>query len=142
MRREGAMITLLPMTQFKIHRLPILKPLLLPFGGSADRSFVELGERRMHCKFGFLFDESFSYDEIESVQRDKWPWYGGLGWRSDLRGKIAIVGSYGNIVRVDLKGDRRAKIFFNMPCKSLFISLEEPEAFIEALNNKIRPKGF
>ncbi len=96
----------------------------------------------MHCKFGFLFDERFGYDEILGAARDSWPWYGGLGWRTDLQGKIALVASYSNIVRIDLKADRRARLFLKLPCKALYISLEEPDAFIEALKEKLRPKNF
>lgn len=132
------MLMLARMTRFEILRTPLLIPLLLPFGGSKARSVIELGERQLHCKFGFLFDESFRYDEITGAERDRWPWYGGLGWRTDLRGKIALVGSLDNVVRIDLKPDTKARLFAKLPCKQLYISLEEPDAFLEALKEKRR----
>jgi hypothetical protein len=123
--------------RFAIRRDIWLRPLLFPFGGTAGRSYVEVGPRVLHVRFGWLFDRTFALDEIATVRRGNWPWWGGLGWRSNLIGRIGLVASYGGIVDIELKRKRRIWLaFLPLPCNRLTISLEEPDAFV----SKVAPR--
>jgi hypothetical protein len=122
---------------FYIRRSLPIRPLLLLVGlATRSRSLVAIERDRLRVRFGVLFDSSFALTDVESVSASKWPWFGGLGWRSDLSGMIALVGSYGGIVEVRFKTRTRHRFlvpFWKLRCNRLFLSLEEPEECIEAL---------
>jgi hypothetical protein len=124
--------------RFEILRSPILLPLLAAFGGVKSKSYLELREGALYCKFGFLFEELIPYDDIERVESEaSWPWYGGVGWRTDLVGRIAIVGSLDNIVCIHLREGRKARLFFKLKLRELYVSLEEPEKFCSVLRERL-----
>jgi hypothetical protein len=117
-----------------------VRPFLWPFGGTPARSYVEVGPEELHIKYGWAFEKRFRLDEIESVQAGKWPWWGGLGWRSNLAGRLGLVASYSGIVDVRLKRKRWTwMVLLPLPCNQLTISLEDPEAFIAALRTHLGP---
>ena len=121
--------------RFLIRRNKVLRPLLAPFGGTAARSFVEIDGDRLRAKFGWLFDYTFPIDQIEDAGPSKWPWYLGLGWRTTLRGRIGLIGSYKNVVEIRLRTRYRVNMVLpKLSCERLAVSLEEPEAFLEALS--------
>jgi hypothetical protein len=120
-------------TRFPIRRDRWGVPLLLLFGGTRGRSYVELTGDRLVARFGWLFHHSFPLTGIESVRRRSWPWLYGTGWRSNLFGVIGLVGSSENVVEVCLKRRRWIWMILPLSCNRLAVSLEEPEAFLEAL---------
>lgn len=124
--------------RFEIRRSQILTPLLSLLGGTRDASYVEVGDEGLHCKFGFLFDETFPYAEILRVERDRWPWYGGIGWRTSLAGQIAIVGSLEGVVRIDLTPGRKARLILMLPCRQLFVSLERADDFVRVVRERLQ----
>jgi hypothetical protein len=120
--------------RFAIRRNVWLRPLLLPFGGTAGRSYVEVEPEGLHLRFGWLFDKRFAFSEIERIERGSWPWWGGLGWRSNLVGRVGLVASYDGIVDIKLKRKRRIWLaFLPLPCDRLSVSLEDPERFLAAV---------
>ena len=123
--------------RFQLQRTPALAPLLSAFGGTRRQSFVELSADGLKCRFGFLFNDRFRYGDIRGVERDRWPWYGGLGWRTDFRGRVAIVGTLKNVVRISIDGDHRSRVLFSVPCRELYVSLEDPDGFVRALSEKL-----
>ena len=77
---------------------------------------------------------------IESVAKGRWPWYYGLGWRSNLFGLVGIVGSYSGVVEIRFKQRQRVSgilPFLKLGCDRLMVSLDEPDDFIEALSRAI-----
>ncbi|MBI2570009.1 MAG: hypothetical protein HYV63_23635 [Candidatus Schekmanbacteria bacterium] len=122
--------------RFAIRRDSLLKPLLVVFGAVGARSFVEMTGEGLRCRFGFLFDEMIPYSEIVAVERDNWPWYGGAGWRMNFVGTVALIGSFRGIVRIDMRRGRRARLFFRVACRHLFVSLERPDDFVGELSRR------
>ncbi len=121
--------------RFAIRRDPIWRPLLALFGGTAGGSFVEVRDDAVRVRFGLGFDTTVPRAEIAEAAPTRYPLLGGIGWRTNLRGGVALVGSTRGVVRLRLAAPCRARLFgFPLRCRDLYVSLEEPEAFLAALN--------
>jgi hypothetical protein len=124
-----------------MRRATILLPLIILFGGTAGRSFVEFDGVSIRCKFGWLFDHSFPIEQVERVTRSRWPWYGGIGWRADFRGTVGLVASYDGIVEIRLATKHRVKMIVpRLPCNRVFISLESPDEFVHAVGKALHER--
>ena len=124
-------------TRFPIRRGLLWRPLLLLFGATAGRSYVELTVGRLAARFGWLFRYSFRLGEIEGAARRSWPLLGGIGWRTNLVGVIGLIGSRAGVVEVRFRQRRWLWMLLPLPCDRLDVSLEDPEAFLEALHKAI-----
>jgi hypothetical protein len=119
--------------RFAIRRERWVRPFLWPLAGTASRSYVDVSVDGVRIKYGF-FDMRIALDEIESVQPGRWPWWGGLGWRSNLVGRIGLVASYRGIVDIRLRSRRWVwLVIVPAPCNRVTLSLEDPDAFLAAL---------
>ena len=107
--------------------------LLIPFGVTQERAFVQVGERELRVCFGPLFDYRFPLEAVETVTPTRWPLWAGVGPRVDFRGMVAFVGAYEKTVEVRFKERQRVRMLVPVPCERLIVSLEDPEAFIAAL---------
>jgi hypothetical protein len=125
-------------TRFAIRRGTLWRPLLLLFGATAGRSYVELAEDRLAARFGWLFRHSFPLSDVEGAARTSWPWLGGIGWRSNLVGGIGLIGSRAGVVEIHLRRRRWLWMLLPLPCNRLAVSLEQPEQFLEALGKAIQ----
>lgn len=125
----------------EIYRSTLLKPLLAAFGGTAERSYVDFEPNSLHVQFGWLFNERIPYNLIRTAERAKWPWFGGLGWRTNLIDTIALVGSYENVVRLRLSEPQRMRLLTRMACDTLYISVENPDAFLAELQKQANIKA-
>ncbi len=117
----------------------IWRPLLLVGGGATrDNSYVDVSERGVIFRMGPFFNRTLSYGDIKSVFSRGWPWLYGIGWRTNFRGVIGLVGSYQNVVEVRL--NRRIRRFLLLfPCDRICVSLDDPAAFIRDLNDRLAP---
>jgi hypothetical protein len=107
------------------------QPLLLAGGATPESSFVELREDDIRVRFGFFFDQTLLLSDIESVQETAWPWFFGVGWRTNFLGQVALIGSHRGVVELKLRASRRA--WGLVRYRRLVISLEEPQRFVEAI---------
>jgi hypothetical protein len=119
-------------------RFPILRarwvlPLVVLFGATAGRSYVELTGDRLVARFGWLSHYTFPLADIESASRRSWPWFYGVGWRTSFLGVLGLIGSLDNVVEMRLKHRRWLWMLLPLPCDRLAVSLEDPQAFLEAL---------
>jgi hypothetical protein len=119
--------------RFPILRSPLSAPLLRLFGATPGHSYVELTDDGLVARFGWLFHYSFPLADIEGAGRRSWPLLYGVGWRSNLFGVVGLIGARENVVEVRLKQRRWIWMLLPLPCNRLAVSLEEPEAFLEAL---------
>lgn len=124
-----------------IHRSNWVKPLLWLFGGTEDRSYVEIEGDTLHVRFGFLFNERVPLDKITSVEREHWPIIAGLGWRTNLIDSIAVVGSYSNVVRLGLSPRVPMWLVRRMNVESLYVSVDDPDAFVAEIRRRIAERG-
>lgn len=118
-------------TRFAIRIDPIWRPLLLCGGATRDNSFVEVTDEHVTFHFGLLFLRTIPRGEIVAVESRHWPLLMGIGWRSDLRGTIGLIGSYEGVVEVRLAS--RSRVWFIFPCDRICVSLEDPNGFMGAL---------
>jgi hypothetical protein len=108
-------------------------PLLVLFGGTAGRSYVELVNGLLEARFGWLFHYSFPLGDIEGATRRSWPLLYGIGWRSNLLGVIGLIGSHTGVVEIRFRRRRWLWMLLPLPFDRLAVSLKDPEAFLEAL---------
>ena len=123
---------------FQIRIDPIWRVPLLIGGAIRVNSHVALTDEGVRVRFGLLFDRLVPYDDIKAVFGRSWPFLYGIGWRSNLRGVIGLVGSYHDVVEVRLnkRGPRAWGLF---PVDRICVSLEEPERFIYELEKHLAP---
>jgi len=111
-------------------------PLLIPFGVTQERAFVQVGERELRVCFGPLFDYRFPLGAVETVAPARWPFWAGIGPRVDFRGAVGFVGAYENVVEVCFKERQRVRMIVPVPCDRIFLSLEDPQGFVAALEKR------
>ena len=121
--------------RFPILMSPMWRPLLLPFGGTPERSYVELEDGELHVRFGWLFDQRFPLSAIEGASPSHWSVWAGIGWRTNFRGTVGLIGTYVNIVEVRFREPQRVRMLLPFACRRLYVSLEEPREFINALRD-------
>ena len=127
-----------PVQRFPILISPLWRPLLWPFGATADRAYVDIEDGEIHVRFGRLFEHRFPVDEVEGVGPAHWPLWAGVGWRTNFRGTVGLIGTYVSIVEVRFKETQRVRMLLPVPCKRLVLSVEEPREFIAALSQHRR----
>ena len=127
--------------RYTVRRYGWLQPLLFLVGAARDsNSFAAIEGDVLRLRFGWFFNETFPLSRIESLARGRWPWYYGLGWRSNLVGMVGIVGSFSGVVELRFRQRQRVAgilPFLKLGCDSLMVSLNEPDDFIEALSRAI-----
>jgi len=122
--------------RFPILISPLWRYLLLPFGATAARSFAEIKDGELHVRFGRLFDHCFPLEEVESVSLGHWPVWAGIGWRTNFRGSVGLIGTYVNTVEVRFKEPQRVRLLVRVRCERLYLSVEDPHAFISAVSKR------
>lgn len=125
--------------RFPILMSPLWRPLLIPFGGKPERSFAEMDDGELHVRFGWLFDQRFPLAAVETAAPSHWPVWAGIGWRTNFRGTVGLIGTYVNVVEVRFKEPQRVRLLLPMRCQRLYLSLEEPREFIAALREATEP---
>jgi hypothetical protein len=119
------------MARYAVRIDPIWRPLLAPFGALESGSYAEVRNHGIHIHFGFLFERTFSHEEIESASRWQPAWWHGIGYRSNLAGRISLLGSHQGVVEVRLK--KRSRSWGVFPLKRIAISLQDPQGFLDEL---------
>lgn len=113
-------------SRFAMQIHPAWRPLLLVAGATEANSFAEVSADSVHFKYGQMFDGTISRKDISEVK--KVSWWGGVG---SPFGRIGLLGSHHNVIRVDLR--RRATGLGIFPTDSIAISLKDPTGFLAAL---------
>ena len=119
--------------RFAVLISPLWRPLLLPFGATSSRAYAEVADGQLRVRLGWLFDQRFPLDEIEAASPSHWPVWAGIGWRTNFRGTVGVIGTFVNIVEVRFKQPQRVRVLLPTTCRRLYLSLEEPREFISAL---------
>ena len=119
-------------TRFLMQLDPWWRPLLLVGGATPDNSYMELADDRLSLYFGLLFNRTIPREQIESAAEADWPLWMGVGWRAGFGGRYGLIGSYQGIVELTLREPIRVLNLLNFT--RIAVSLEEPEAFLQALD--------
>ena len=122
--------------RFHIKRDSWFKPLLLLFGATDQRAFVEVRDDAVHAHFGWHTIE-IPLVNVRSAGRATWPWYAGIGWRSNLRSKLGHIGAYDGIVELVLDPPARARLLgIPFGVQEYYVSLNDPTGFLTALASR------
>jgi hypothetical protein len=107
-------------------------PLLALLGATRGRSYVDVDEATVSFRLG-AWRLRVPRADVADAAPARWPWYGGIGWRIGP-GTVGLIGSLANVVRVTLSPPHRTRVVF-IPVKAwqVFVSLEDPQAFIADL---------
>jgi hypothetical protein len=119
------------MTRFQIRVDPIWRPFVLVGGVTRNNAYVDVTPEAVTFHFGFLFNHTEDRNDITKIEKRSWPVWMGIGWRTNFRGLVGIIGSYNGVVEVDFEGQTPAWGFFRM--NRIAVSLEDPDNFIAAL---------
>jgi len=116
--------------RYAIRRDLLWSPFLVPFGGTARRSFVEVEPGRVRFCFGWGFDQTIGREQIVDAYRTGWPLIGGIGWRIG-GSRVGLIGSRTGVVVVVLREPCRARVV-GLPYRfrRIAVSLEDPEGFL------------
>ncbi len=74
-------------------------PLAL-FGVGSESAYVDLLQDKLMVRVGNLFNETFSLSELGRGERFSWPWFYGLGVRTDFQGLVGAVTSTQGVVAI------------------------------------------
>lgn len=122
---------------FRIRHSGWVRPLLVLFTATESRSTVRIGAMGLHARYGW-YQLDIPYDAITAVQRAKWPWYAGIGWRTNFRSVIGLVGSYDGVVEVTVDPPVRTRLLgVGFGVQRFYVSLEEPDRFVRALEQRV-----
>lgn len=123
--------------EFFIKRWSWVVPLLVPLGGTRAGSVLTLTDGALKVRMGF-FRTEIPYANIRVAEAFTWPWWAvALGWRTNLHDKIALLGSMNNAVKLTLYPRVPMRLLVPMKVAEFYVSLEEPEAFLKALKDKL-----
>jgi hypothetical protein len=120
------------MKRFQIRVDPIWRPAVLIGGATRNNSYVDVDDEAITFHFGFLFNHTEDRDDITNIRKRNWPWWMGIGWRTNMRGLVGLTGSYNGVVEISFVGETPAWGFFKL--NRIAVSLEDPDGFIAALN--------
>ncbi len=117
--------------RFQIARDAPFQPLLSLFSATEARSFVNVEADEVEIRFGFTH-QRIQRTEIRSVslapRKGLFGW--GIGWRTNLNGTVALVGSPNNLVKLELTLPRKIFVGISVTAKHIVLSLEKPAEFI------------
>ena len=120
--------------RFNIRRDTIWKAPLLIIGATEANSYVELRGEDLVARFG-IHESRISFSDIVSATAREWPIWNGIGIRITFGKSLGLVGSTEGVVELELKPETHVD-FIGINCEKLAFSLEEPEAFLEALHQR------
>ena len=123
--------------RFQIRVDPVWRPFMLIGGATRENSYAEVTDDGITVCFGLLFKRAIPFGDVKEVFARSWPFLYGIGWRSNLRGVIGLVGSYSGVVEIRL--NERSRAWGVFPCDRIGVSLEDPEGFIAAVKGKQEP---
>ena len=119
------------MARFQMRIDRVWAPAVLVGGATSRNSYVEVTPEAVTFHFGYIFNHTENRDDIREAKVRSWPWWMGIGWRSNLRGLLGLVGSYRNVVEVSFES--RSRAWGLLPMNRIAVSVEDPKGFIEAL---------
>ncbi|MEN9203123.1 MAG: hypothetical protein Q6K80_01850 [Thermostichus sp. DG_1_6_bins_120] len=110
------------------------------FGVSGESAYVDLLPDKLIVRAGSLFKETFSLGELGQGERFPWPWYYGVGIRTDFQGLVGPITSTQGVVAIPLLEEKPlfipllGPVGLQLPCKKIIFSLRDPDTFLTNFN--------
>lgn len=122
--------------QFSISYTSFNRKLLKVFGMGPNKSSVAVTETDVRVRMGWGFDGTIPRNLIVSATRAEKP--AGKGWGvHGWAGSWVVNGSDEGIVKLTIDPPVHARmIIFAVKLRELYVSLDDPEGFLAAINTK------
>jgi hypothetical protein len=121
-------------TRFPIKRSRAWSWALLVIGATAERSFLDVGPNSLIAQFGWKRIEIPRRDVL-GAEVSQWPWWAGIGWRSDLRHSIGLIGALSPIVRIKVNPRTVSLLGIPLRLTDLYLSVDDPEPIVRELSS-------
>src|SRR3954470_2780015 len=123
--------------RFPIRVDPWWYPVLALFGVSSSRSYVAVEDATVEVRFGF-YRHRLRRDNVVAARRVRRSWLyrlaAGIGWHTDFVNGLVVNGSLGGLLELQLAAPERSRLLgIPIRFRRLWISLEQPDAFLRAL---------
>jgi hypothetical protein len=122
----------------RVTRLPIKRsawwaPLLWLFGATRNQSYIQIEQDVVAVRFGW-YRLVIPREQIVSAEAAHWPILGGIGWRTNFRGTIGLIGAYAPVIHLRIAPAERVRLL-RIPVRltDLYISVDQPDAVRAAL---------
>ena len=113
-----------------------LRPFLLLEGATRSRLYLSLQDATLITRMGFFYRETLHLEDIDSASMRRLRFWE-FTWRN-VFGHSQLANSSKGIVEIEFRRGRRLRMgFFRSLRGSLLVSLEEPDAFVAALNEAL-----
>ncbi|MFN8523009.1 MAG: hypothetical protein U0821_07855 [Chloroflexota bacterium] len=124
-------------TRFQLRFAPLMVPLAAPLGMWPSNSWVDLSDDALEVRMGvFAFFARVPLSSI-AVARPMGDLWTAIGIHTDFQGSWAVNGSPRGMVELVIEPEARGQFFgFSVPVRRLAISLDDPPAFLAALNER------
>jgi hypothetical protein len=112
------------------------KPLLAAFGVSPERAYVALDSDSLYVRFGF-WRHRFPRPHLVGSRQAGRVLRFGLGWHANFVSSLCVNGSFDGMVELTFDPPERIRLL-GLParCKRLYVSLEDPAGFLQALRGQ------
>lgn len=127
------------MARYQIRIDPAWGPLLGLVGGRAADAYADVSADGIHFRFGPWFDRTIARNKIEAASRRDWPWWMGVGWRTDFGGLVGLIGSTMGVVEVRLTEPERR--WAGLKCERIAVSLDDPDGFLDEVLARDTPSA-
>ncbi len=122
--------------RFAVKLSPYWRPVLVLYGATRGNCYVDLGPALFVAHFGWNKLE-LPREEIAWARRDGWSWWRGVGFRSNLRGSVGVIGAMSPVVRIHLRRPRLTVLsILPIQLRDVYVSVEDPEGLIAALGSE------
>jgi hypothetical protein len=119
--------------RFAIRRDPWWIPLLVLMGATREQSYVSVDDQWLYVRFGF-FSQRFARARVAGARSTAGHWLYGIGWHTDFVRSLILNGSLAGLVEIRLEPPKHLWLLLvPVRCSHLYISLEDPDAFLRAL---------
>jgi hypothetical protein len=116
----------------------LLRFLFIPFGGTPSRSYVDLSPERLDIRFGY-YEYVVPLANIATVEEAPARRWRRLGWRSDIRRSLELIGSHEGVVKISLIQPQAGRLLgIPLTVHEVQVSLEDAPGFIAEIEPMLR----
>jgi hypothetical protein len=125
------------MEVFRIERGTLWRAPLALIGATESRSVATLDDEAVDLRFG-IAHVRIPYADIRDLAARDWSWWLGVGIRIAGDKTLGLIGSTQGVVQIALKAPTVKGVLFMRHPRNVAVSLAEPEAFIDAVQRRLR----
>jgi hypothetical protein len=120
--------------KYAIRMDPIWRPFMLFLAATPENSYVEMDDVEIRLRFGRAFQQAIARENVVGAERTSWSFFNGLGIIAG--GQVfGLIGSTAGVVELRLRDAVPMRFAgWSHVVRRIAVSLEDPQALIDALN--------